>query len=206
MKVFKQFASVMAAVMLISSVAVAEDGTKAKAVSYKVDPAKSEIKWNGKKVTGEHYGKIALKEGSFTLDGNKLVGGKFVADMTTITDEDLTDQNYNGKLVGHLKSEDFFSVEKHPTATFVVTNATATSANKYDVTGNLTIKGITKPVTFPVTVTPTANGAQVAGTITVDRSKYDMKFRSKSFFDAATLGDNLIYDDFTLDVKLVAAR
>lgn len=142
MKVFKQFANVMAAVLLMTSVAVAEDGTKAKAATYKVDPAKSEIKWNGKKVTGEHYGKIDLKEGSFTLDGNKLTGGKFVADMTTITSEDVTDKNYNAKLVGHLKSDDFFSVEKHPTATFVVTKATATGANKYDVTGNLTIKGI----------------------------------------------------------------
>ena len=74
------------------------------------------------------------------------------------------------------------------------------------VTGDLTIKGITKPVSFPVTVKTTANGAEATGTITVDRSKYDMKFRSKSFFDASTLGDKMIYDDFTIDVKLVAAK
>jgi polyisoprenoid-binding protein YceI len=206
MKVFKQFAQVMAAVMLLASVAVAGDGNKAKPATFKVDPAKSTIKWNGKKVTGEHYGSIDLKEGSFIMDGTKLVGGSFVADLTTITSEDLTDKNFNAKLVGHLKSDDFFSVEKNPTAKFVVTSAAAAGAGKYNVTGDLTIKGITKPVTFPVTITSTANGAQAAGTITVDRSKYDMKFRSKSFFDASTLGDNLIYDDFTLDVKLVATK
>lgn len=200
----KQCAGFLAAVLFVANVAVAEDGKKA--TTYKVDASKSELKWNGKKVTGEHYGTINLKEGSFTLDGAKLTGGSFVADMNSIIVQDLTDKEYNGKLLGHLKSEDFFSVEKHPTAKFVVTNATQKSGNTYDVTGNLTIKGITKPVTFPVTVTPAGNGAAVKGTIVVDRSKYDMKFRSKSFFDAATLGNNLIYDDFTIEVNLVAKK
>jgi polyisoprenoid-binding protein YceI len=204
MKLMKQCAGFLAAVLFVANVAVAEDGKKA--TTYKVDASKSELKWNGKKVTGEHYGTINLKEGSFTLDGAKLTGGSFVADMNSIIVQDLTDKEYNGKLLGHLKSEDFFSVEKHPTAKFVVTNATQKSGNTYDVTGNLTIKGITKPVTFPVTVTPAGNGAAVKGTIVVDRSKYDMKFRSKSFFDAATLGNNLIYDDFTIDVNLVAKK
>ncbi|MBB5285925.1 polyisoprenoid-binding protein YceI [Rhabdobacter roseus] len=202
----KQLAGAMAAVMLLTSVVVAEDGTKAKAITFKVDPAKSTLKWNGKKVTGEHYGTINLKEGSFTLDGAKLIGGSFVADMTSLTVQDVTDKDMNGKLAGHLKSDDFFSVESHPTAKFVVTKATPKSAGQYDVTGDLTIKGITKPATFPVTVKTTANGAEATGTIVVDRSKYDMKFRSKSFFDANTLGDKLIYDDFTIDVKLVASK
>jgi len=200
----KQCAGFLAAVLFVANVAVAEDGKKA--TTYKVDASKSELKWNGKKVTGEHYGTINLKEGSFTLDGAKLTGGSFVADMNTIVVQDLTDKEYNGKLVGHLKSDDFFAVEKHPTASFVVTKATPKTANTYDVTGNLTIKGITKPVTFPVTVTPASNGASVKGTIVVDRSKYDMQFRSKSFFDAATLGDKMVYDDFTIDVNLVAKK
>ncbi|MBU1821107.1 MAG: YceI family protein [Bacteroidetes bacterium] len=204
MKLMKQCAGFLAAVLFVANVAVAEDGKKA--TTYKVDASKSELKWNGKKVTGEHYGTINLKEGSFTLDGAKLTGGSFVADMNTIVVQDLTDKEYNGKLVGHLKSDDFFAVEKHPTASFVVTKATPKTANTYDVTGNLTIKGITKPVTFPVTVTPASNGASVKGTIVVDRSKYDMQFRSKSFFDAATLGDKMVYDDFTIDVNLVAKK
>jgi polyisoprenoid-binding protein YceI len=87
-----------------------------------------------------------------------------------------------------------------------MTKAVAKAGGVYDVSGNLTIKGITKPITFPVTVTPSISGASVKGTMVVDRAKYDMKFRSKSFFDAATLGDNLVYDDFTIEVNLVAAK
>lgn len=207
MKITKQFVSLMAAAILFSTTLKAEDGAKAtKAVSFKVNPAKSELKWTGKKVTGEHFGKITLKEGSFSVDGTKLVSGNFVADLTTITSEDLTDKEYNGKLVGHLKSDDFFSVEKHPTASFVLTSAKSTGAGKYDVTGNLTIKGITKPVTFPAVVKVNGNSAEATGTVTVDRSKYNMQFRSKSFFDAKELGDKLIYDDFTIEVKLVASK
>ena len=185
---------------------VGPDDKKAKETPYSVNVQQSKLVWNAKKVTGEHTGKIALKEGTVTMDGAKLTGGKFVADLTSITNTDLTDKEYNGKLIGHLKSEDFFSVEKHPTATFVVTKAVAKTAGVYDVTGNLTIKGITKPVTFPVTVKPAATGADITGKIVVDRSKYDIKYNSKSFFDAAALGDKMINDDFTIDVKLVAVK
>jgi polyisoprenoid-binding protein YceI len=204
MKQLKQMAGLVAAVVMLTSATFIEKLTKA--TTYKVDTSKSELKWNGKKVTGEHYGTIALKEGSFTLDGTKLTGGSFVADMNSIVVQDLTDKEYNGKLTGHLKSEDFFSVEKHPTASFVVTSATTKSNGTVDVAGNLTIKGITKPVSFPVTVTPSKEGALVKGTIVVDRSKYDMKFRSKSFFDAATLGDKMVYDDFTIEVDLIGKK
>ena len=204
MKQLKQVAGMLVAVVMLTSATLIEKPTKA--TTYKVDTSKSELKWNGKKVTGEHYGTIALKDGSFTLDGAKLTGGSFVADMNSIVVQDLTDKEFNGKLTGHLKSEDFFSVEKHPTASFVVTSATPKSNGMVDVAGNLTIKGITKPVSFPVAVTPSKEGAMVKGTIVVDRSKYDMKFRSKSFFDAATLGDKMVYDDFTIEVDLVGKK
>jgi len=204
MKQLKQVAGLMAAVVMLTSATLIEKPTKA--TTYKVDTSQSELKWNGKKVTGEHYGTIGLKEGSFTLDGIKLTGGSFVANMNSIVVQDLTDKEFNGKLTGHLKSEDFFSVEKHPTASFVLTSATPKGNGTVDVAGNLTIKGITKPVSFPVTVTPSKEGAKVKGTIVVDRSKYDMKFRSKSFFDAATLGDKMVYDDFTIEVDLVGKK
>ncbi|TDB65290.1 YceI family protein [Arundinibacter roseus] len=204
MKLGKQFAGMLAAILLTASVTMAEDGKKA--TTYKVDASKSELKWNGKKVTGEHFGVITLKEGSFSLDGAKLTAGSFVADMNSIVVQDITDKEYNGKLLGHLKSDDFFSVEKHPTATFVLTKATPKANGTIDVAGNLTIKGITKPISFPVTVSPSKDGASVKGTMVVDRAKYDMKFRSKSFFDEATLGDKLVYDDFTIEVNLVAKK
>ncbi len=204
MKQLKQMAGLVVAVVMLTSATLTEKPTKA--TTYKVDTSKSELKWNGKKVTGEHYGTIGLKEGSFTIDGAKLTGGSFVADMNSIVVQDLTDKEYNGKLTTHLKSDDFFSVEKHPTAKFVVTKAAPNAKGTVDVTGDLTIKGITKPVTFPVTVTPSKDGAMVKGTLVVDRSKYDMKFRSKSFFDTATLGDKMVYDDFTIEVDLVGKK
>jgi len=196
------FASMAIAVLVASSVSAADGGKKA--ATLKVNSSKSELTWLGKKVTGEHTGKIALKEGTLVMDGAKLSGGKLVADLTTITCTDLTDKEYNGKLIGHLKSDDFFSVEKNPTATFVITKATPKSAGVYDVTGDLTIKGITKPVTLPVTVTTTATGAEATGKLVVDRSKYDIKYNSKSFFEG--LGDKMIHDDFSIDFKLVAAK
>ena len=200
----KSFVASLAVALFVSSTVSAADGGKAKATNLKVNTAKSELTWLGKKVSVEHTGKITLKEGTMTLDGTKLTGGKFVADLNSITCTDITDKEYNGKLIGHLKSDDFFSVEKHPTATFVVTKAVAKTAGVYDVTGDLTIKGITKPVTFPVTVKTTAAGAEATGKMVVDRSKYDIKYSSKSFFD--NLGDKVINDDFFIDVKLVAAK
>lgn len=179
-------------------------GDNNKATTYKVNASKSELTWLGKKVTGQHTGKITLKEGTLTMDGAKLSGGKFVADLNSITCTDLTDKEYNGKLIGHLRSDDFFSVEKYPTASFVITKATPKTAGVYEVTGNMTIKGITKPVTFPILVKATSTGAEATGKIVVDRSKFDIKYNSKSFFD--NLGDKMIDDDFSIDVKLVAAK
>lgn len=204
MKSIKQFAAVVALSLVGLSTSVAE--TIAKAITYKANVAKSEITWVGTKVTGEHSGKVPLKEGTFTLDGSKLTSAKFTANLAGLTVEDIKDAEYNSKLVGHLKNDDFFATDKFPTATFVMTKAVAKSANTYDVTGNLTIKGITKPVTFPVTVSTDANGSTVTGKITVDRAKYDIKYSSKSFFDANALGDKMIHDDFTLDVKIFAAK
>jgi len=202
MKSVKFLFASLAFAAFVSAPVSAEDGKKA--TNLKVNTSKSELTWNGKKVAGEHTGTIALKEGTITMDGAKLTGGKFVADLNSITCTDLTDKEYNGKLIGHLKSEDFFSVAKHPTATFVVTKATPKAAGVYDVTGDLTIKGITKPVTFPVTVKSTAAGTEATGKLVVDRSKYDIKYNSKSFFE--NLGDKMINDDFSIDVKLVAGK
>jgi polyisoprenoid-binding protein YceI len=206
MKSFQKLTAVFAATVMGLSVSFADTGSKAKAITYKANTSRSEITWNGKKVTGEHFGKVPVKQGSFTLNGTKLTAADFTADLSALTVEDIKDAEYNGKLVGHLKNDDFFSTDKFPEARFVLTKATAKAAGVYDVTGNLTIKGITKPVTFPATIKTDANGSTVTGKIVVDRSKYDIKYSSKSFFDANALGDKMIYDDFTLDVKIVAAK
>jgi polyisoprenoid-binding protein YceI len=127
--------------------------------------------------------------------------------MTTLANTDLTDASYNAKLVGHLKSDDFFGVEKNPTSTFKITkvepiaNAKAGEAN-YTITGDLTIKGKTHPATFPAVVTVNGNNATAKATATVDRAKYDIRYGSKSFFD--NLGDKVINDEFTLAINIVA--
>ncbi len=203
MNTIKNLTRVLAAVMILVQTAWADHGSKDN--TFKIDASKSQITWNAKKVTGEHFGKVPFTEGSFTLDKGKLTGGSFVASIADLTVEDVKDAKGNGNLTNHLKSDDFFSVEKFPTAKFVVTKVSPSGANKYEVTGDLTIKGITKPVTFPVSVAVSGKTATATGLITVDRAKYDIKFRSKSFFDANALGDKLIYDDFTLNFKAVAS-
>jgi len=167
------------------------------AQELKVNASKSELKWNGKKVTGEHHGKINLKEGVVTLKKDKVLSGKFVIDMNSITDEDLPAGEWNDKLIGHLKSDDFFGVQTYPEAVLVLSESTPFANGKANVKGNLTIKGITNPVEFETTKLDNTYSAS----ITVDRSLYNVRYGSGKFFE--NLGDKTIYDNFTLDVKLV---
>ena len=161
----------------------------------KIDAAKSSINWLGKKVTGQHNGTVNFKEGNLVFKGNKVTGGNFVVDMTSLTATDLQGE-YQGKLNGHLKADDFFGTDKFPTANLVFKKVVAKSTTKYTVTGNLTIKGITKPVTFDLATT--ANSATAK--FNVDRTKYDIKYGSGSFF--SNIGDKAINDEFELDVTL----
>jgi polyisoprenoid-binding protein YceI len=173
-------------------------------VTFKVDPQKSVVVWTGKKVTGSHTGSIRLASGDIAADGALVKSGNFVMDMTSITCTDLTDPDYNKKLVGHLKNDDFFAVDKFPKATFVITKVAAKSGSDYDVTGKLTIKGITNEITFPAQIVVAGNTLTAKAKITVDRTKFDIKYGSGSFFD--NLGDKTIDNDFTLDVELVAVK
>jgi len=167
------------------------------AQKVEVNPEKSNIEWVGEKIGGQHEGNILLKSGSIELKDNKIVDGNFVVDMTTITNTDLEDEEYNQRLVGHLKSDDFFGVENFPTASFVVTESSKFSNGKATVTGDLTIKGKTERITFDVV----RAGKEYSTKIDVDRSKFDVRYGSNSFFD--NLGDQAIDDIFTLDIKLV---
>ncbi|GAB3326677.1 YceI family protein [Larkinella ripae] len=183
-----------------------ENGAKknvAKTTTYTIDVDKSVLTWNGKKVTGEHTGPVKAEKGYLTLNGSKLTGGLVSIDLRTMTSTDLKDnKEYHDKLINHLKSDDFFSVAKHPVATFKITKVKAGSGNTADVTGDLTIKGITHPATFPVTVNVAGNTLTATGKATINRAKYEIKYGSKSFFD--NLGDKVIYDDFTVDMNIVA--
>jgi len=178
--------------------------TPRKAVNYKIDVNKSTVVWTGKKVTGEHTGNIKLKSGVLQHDGKVITGGAFDIDMTTITNTDLTDASYNQKLVGHLKSDDFFGVDKYPVANLKITEITYKGGDQYEIGGDLTIKGKTNKIKFPATVSADGKVLNAKSKITVDRSKYDVKYGSKSFFEG--LGDKTIYDDFDLEVNLVAVK
>lgn len=161
-----------------------------------VNTKASVVKWTGNKVGGSHNGEIQLKSGYFEFKNDQIIGGEVVMDMNTITDKDLDDEGYNQKLVGHLKSDDFFGVEKYPTSSFVVTKATKFNHGKATVSGKITIKGKTEELTFDVVKT----GNEYTGQLQVDRSKFDVRYGSNSFFD--NLGDKVIDDIFILDIKL----
>ncbi len=161
----------------------------------KVNVKESKVNWKGYKVTGEHEGTINLKEGSLTFTDNQLTGGSFVIDMTTINTTDLSG-DMKGKLDGHLKSDDFFGVEKFPTASFKITSVSGKD-KLYRVTGDLTIKGITKSTSFALQM---ADDNTATAAMKIDRSKFDVRYGSNSFFD--DLKDKAIYDEFDLNVTL----
>lgn len=193
----KTFKSLAVFVLALSLTTAGYAGTQ------KVDTSKSSVKWLGKKVTGEHTGTIAVKEGNLVVENGKVTGGKVVIDMTSIVDTDLTDAEYNAKLIGHLKSDDFFSVATFPTAELVITKD-ENSGNTHVLSGNLTIKGITNPASFTAISEKDGMNTVYKGTLTIDRSKYNVRYGSKSFFD--NLGDKVIMDEFTLDFTLVVAE
>jgi polyisoprenoid-binding protein YceI len=167
---------------------------------YVADASSSKLEWTGKKLTGEHYGEIKLRVGELTFSKDKLVGGRFEMDMNTITCTDITDPKSNKRLVDHLKSEDFFSVVRYPTSQFVITSVEVKSSTEYNITGNLTIKGKTNPLTFPVKLRSENNSLLAEATMKFDRSVYDVKFGSQSFYE--NLGDKLVYDDIDIAIKL----
>lgn len=173
-----------------------------KTQNFKIEAQQSRVEWIGKKVTGAHNGTIAIKEGNFIFNDGKLSGGNVSIDTTSIIILDVTDPATNAQFAGHLASDDFFSSESFPTASLEITSVKQHSETSYHVEGNLTIKGITHSIGFDLKTTVTGETLTASGKILIDRTKYDMKFRSGNFF--TNLGDTLIYNEFELNVNLVA--
>lgn len=161
----------------------------------KIDVKKSEIEWEGEKLTGSHNGTIQLKDGFLLMENDELVGGEFTVDMASINVLDLTGEDKQ-KLEGHLSSDDFFGVKNHPTAKLVLRTVAKKSKSVYGVSGDLTIKGKTNPIAFDLEMEK--NEAEID--LVIDRAKYDIKYGSDTFFD--NLGDKTIYDEFELDIDL----
>ncbi len=158
--------------------------------AYQVDKKASEFKWTGKKVTGQHYGKLPIKDAKVVSKGKEVVGGTIELDLTNLTVEDLTGE-YKTKFLNHIKSEDFFEVAKWPTAKLVIEKM-----EKGQAEGRLTIKDKTNPVKFKYV----KKGMTYTGTLKFDRTKYGMIYGSGNFFK--NLGDKMIYNDVTLDFKV----
>lgn len=175
-------------------------------VKYALDTVKSKITWTGEKITGSHTGLVSIKGGEAIMRDGQLVGGTFEIGMNTITDTDIADPTNNAKLTNHLKSEDFFNAEKFPVATFTITKAkpVKSATVNYSITGNLTIKGIAKEVTFPALVITDGDTATATANFKLDRTLWDIRFRSGKFFE--DLGDKLIYDEFTIVLDLAGKK
>lgn len=174
-------------------------------VTYIANTERSTIEWKGFKPTGSHFGTINIESGALEMIEGNIVGGTFTIDMTSIVVKDIpTDDEKNGKLLGHLNSPDFFDIENHPTATFIVTG-TEEIEGKIMLSGNLAIKDIENNITFPVTLTNDETGVFLTSeTFSIDRSKWDVKYGSKSFFD--NLGDKFINDDIELKIIVNATK
>ena len=188
--------------ILISFLFLISNSTYSQTSSIPIDINKSNVKWYGDEITGkQHYGSLKFKEGNIVLTGtgkvsDKIISGNFIVDMTSLNVEDLTGRGKNS-LEGHLKSDDFFSVSKFNYAYLKILKSNDPVNGVQVISGDLTIKGISHPITFTMEL----NGKIAKSNLVFDRTKYDVKFRSGNFFQ--NLGDKLIYDDIKLDVSLV---
>ncbi len=186
------FAMAFAAFSFVSQSAFAQD-------NFKVTVENSNLNWKGYKPNGDHTGTITLASGNISLKNNKLTGGSFVADMSTIKDTDGS-----AKLEGHLKSEDFFEVAAFPTAKFDITKI-ENKGTKIHVTGNMTIKGITKQITFPAALAVNKDNVTLTSdTFQINRADFNVKYKSKTFFN--DLKDKFVNDDFDFQVTIVAEK
>ncbi|MBK8700166.1 MAG: YceI family protein [Saprospiraceae bacterium] len=157
----------------------------------------SKVNWKAFKVTGSHEGYVSVKNGSLDFNGEILTGGSIVMDMNSISCTDLSGSGKT-KLEGHLKSEDFFGVAKFPEAKLDIKRVISRGkAGEYKIVANLTIKNTTKEIKFDAMVA----GGKATANIKIDRTDFDVRYGSGSFFDS--LGDNTIYDEFDMVVNLV---
>ena len=183
---------------IATDVAAITDGTYTAAVDTSV------LNWKGYKPTGSHNGTVAIKTGNLIVADGKLTGGDFTFDMNSIVVEDIpADDEFNAKLVNHLKDGDFFDVANNPTASFKIVEVV--SGETMLVKGDLTIKGITKAIEFPVTLTQTETGVELVGDVfKIDRTEFNIQYKSQKFFD--DLKDKFINDEFEISFKVNATK
>ena len=169
--------------------------------AYSVDLEDATLKWTANRVTKTHWGYISMKEGDIVIDGKNIISGNFQVDMNSIVVRDMDESPWRTKLENHLKSSDFFYVEKFPTSQLTLTKVSF-NQGAFKVMGDLTIRGITHSVEFPAIINFSDSGPRATGQIKIDRTLFDVNFRSGKFF--TDLGDKMIYDEFTIDFEIKA--
>ena len=165
-----------------------------------INTASSEVKWSADYAFyfGGHYGTIEFSEGHFIKTGDVITGGEFIIDMHSIKNTDIDKEDANASLVEHLKNEDFFDVEKFPTAKLVITNVIYHDQTHMKIVANLTIKGVTKPVDFQAEVD--FKSKSMSTRFKIDRTRWDINYGSKSVTDS--LKDSVISDAIGFEVTL----
>lgn len=193
--------------------ATTNDAVEAQATAggseLKADLTETKIEWEGSKaIGGKHTGTIALKDGVLNVENDAITGGNFVFDLNTLTPMDQ-DAEGNAKLKGHLLSPDFLDVEKFPDGSFQITSVskdvdTSQITNKqatHMITGNLTLNGVTKSITFPAQVTVTADKVEAHAVFNIDRTQWNINFNSD-----ASIKDKFINKEIDLTLHLVAKK
>ena len=170
----------------------------------KVNKKNSTVIWTGSKPTGSHTGNMNIKSGYLTYDHGKVVGGNFVIDMKSITCSDIESEKKNQYLVDHLKDADFFNVAKFPEASLTIIRVQKLKENQFQMLADLTIKGITKPVSFTADLSVNGNSYNAIAKIIIDRTKWGVEYKSGNIFK--DLGDKIIYDDIEFDIFLVSEK
>lgn len=172
---------------------------------FNVNTNESKINWLGTKPGGEHYGIVKIKNGTLILKDGELTGGNFVIDLRSIENLDIESETWNKKLVDHLKSEDFFFVEEYPTGMFTITEVEKTNSDRYRLTGDLELRGITKTIRFNANVA-IENDVLIASTpkLVLDRTQWKIEAMSKSVF--TDLKDRYVDDEMQIEIELVAEK
>lgn len=169
---------------------------------YVIDTTETSLAWTGRKITEAHNGFISIAKGEFKIEKGNIASGFYSVDMNSISCLDLTNPKSNSKLINHLKGDDFFSADKFPNADFKITSVTPVEGNNYNITGVLTIKGISNEISIPAVITPEGNKIKATAGFSIDRTKWDVKYQSKTIFPE--LADKFIYDDIEFKLELVA--
>jgi hypothetical protein len=165
-----------------------------------IDGKESVVAWKGSSVHGAHTGYVYIKRGELMIENGEFMSGAVIVDMSTIEGDDHRSDN---NLINHLKDADFFDVKKFPFSTMAITKVTSINEDK-EITGNLTIKGITHPVTFPVKMEMKDGIVKASGKLVIDRTKWDVRYNSGKFYD--NLADNAISDSIEFQIKIVTKR